>query len=159
MIVYHGSTVEIRHPDVAHSKRNLDFGPGFYTTTFKEQAESWALRKALRLREPAIVNVYALNDKLDDFRKKEFTKNNRDWVEFVCACRRGGEVFKQYDLVKGGVANDKVYVVVDMYYRGIWDMERTLSELRFYEHSDQICLLSQEMVDKHLIFTESYEVA
>ena len=32
MIVYHGSTIEVRHPDVNHSYRNLDFGKGFYET-------------------------------------------------------------------------------------------------------------------------------
>ena len=58
----------------------------------------------------------------------------------------------------GSVANDKVYLVVDMYYRGIWDMERTLSELQYYEHNNQICLLNQELIDKHLTFIESYEV-
>ncbi|MBQ9633956.1 MAG: DUF3990 domain-containing protein [Schwartzia sp.] len=42
MIVYHGSTVVVRQPDVLHSYRRLDFGKGFYTTTVREQAERWA---------------------------------------------------------------------------------------------------------------------
>ena len=67
-------------------------------------------------------------------------------------------MFKQYDIIKGSVANDKVYIVVDMYYRGIWDIERTIKELRFYEHNNQICLLTQELADKHLTFKKSYEV-
>jgi len=29
MIVYHGSTIEIRKPDLKHSRNNLDFGKGF----------------------------------------------------------------------------------------------------------------------------------
>lgn len=36
MIVYHGSTVAIPLPDVAHSKRFLDFGPAFYVTSFRD---------------------------------------------------------------------------------------------------------------------------
>jgi len=48
MIVYHGTTQSLRAPDVLHSKKYLDFGEGFYVTTFKEQAEKWALRKAIR---------------------------------------------------------------------------------------------------------------
>lgn len=44
MIVYHGSYLEIVHPDVAHSRKNVDFGQGFYTTPILEQAEKWCLK-------------------------------------------------------------------------------------------------------------------
>lgn len=37
MIVYHGSTEIIKNPDVVHSKKYLDFGRGFYVTTFENQ--------------------------------------------------------------------------------------------------------------------------
>jgi len=158
MKVYHGSTIEISNPDISHSKRNLDFGPGFYLTTIQKQAENWALRKALRLKTSAIVSIYDLDVEIGGFRRKEFIENDREWVEFVCACRRGSDIFSKYDIIIGGVANDKVYIVVDMYYRGIWDIDRTLSELKFYPHNDQICLLNQQLVSKHLIFSESYEV-
>lgn len=46
MIVFHGSTEVIQHPDVKHSYRYLDFGTGFYVTTIREQAIRWAQRKA-----------------------------------------------------------------------------------------------------------------
>lgn len=39
MIVFHGTTEVIEKPDVLHSKSFLDFGTGFYLTTYKEQAE------------------------------------------------------------------------------------------------------------------------
>ena len=38
MIVYHGSIIELPLPDVLHSQKYLDFGKGFYTTTYCEQA-------------------------------------------------------------------------------------------------------------------------
>lgn len=37
MIVYHGSTEIIKNSDVVHSKKYLDFGQGFYITTFENQ--------------------------------------------------------------------------------------------------------------------------
>ena len=46
MILYHGTNKEIQKADVSFSKNYLDFGKGFYLTTYKEQAEKWALRKA-----------------------------------------------------------------------------------------------------------------
>lgn len=36
MILYHGSSLAVPHPDLTHSRRNLDFGRGFYTTPIKD---------------------------------------------------------------------------------------------------------------------------
>ncbi len=38
-----------KKPDVIHSKKYLDFGKGFYITTFEDQAKRWAVRKGMRL--------------------------------------------------------------------------------------------------------------
>lgn len=64
MTVYHGSTFVLEKPSVSKSKKYLDFGMGFYVTTFKQQAEKWALRKKLFSPEgsKSIVNVYELGD-------------------------------------------------------------------------------------------------
>lgn len=45
MIVYHGSTEIIKNPDVIHSKKYLDFGQGFYVTTFESQAKKLGCAK------------------------------------------------------------------------------------------------------------------
>ena len=66
MIVYHGTTMEIRNPDVKFSKKYLDFGQGFYLTTYQNQAEKWALRKALRQKAEAIVNIYEMTEEKSD---------------------------------------------------------------------------------------------
>lgn len=39
MIVYHGTTLEVSKPDVERSKRYLDFGKGFYLTTYRKLVE------------------------------------------------------------------------------------------------------------------------
>ena len=108
MKVYHGSTMMIRKPDVIHSKSFLDFGPGFYVTSYKEQAERWAYRKGMRLSMPAIVNVYDIGE-LSEYRIKRFTDTDSEWLNFVCNCRNGKEVYKGYDAVIGNVANDDVF--------------------------------------------------
>lgn len=36
MIVYHGSTKIIKNPQIGFSKKYLDFGEGFYVTTFQD---------------------------------------------------------------------------------------------------------------------------
>ena len=42
MILYHGSGVVVTEPDIFHSRRNVDFGPGFYMTPIYEQARKWS---------------------------------------------------------------------------------------------------------------------
>ena len=76
MIVYHGSTEIIKYPDVVHSKKYLDFGRGFYITTFENQVKKWAVRKGMRQEKAAIVNVYELSEEWDNFKVLSFEKEN-----------------------------------------------------------------------------------
>lgn len=67
------------------------------------------------------------------------------------------EQFADYDLIVGGVADDKVFYAVEMFLKGIWDMETTLSALRFYNVNDQWCFVSQHAADTLLTFARSWE--
>lgn len=48
MILYHGSNVLVSKPKILVTNRMLDFGAGFYTTSSKEQAMSWAKIQTIR---------------------------------------------------------------------------------------------------------------
>ena len=130
MIVYHGSTEIIKKPDVIHSKKYLDFGMGFYITSFENQAEKWAVRKGMRQEKSGIVNVYDLSEDWSEFRVLSFEKENDKWLDFVCACRKGNDINREYDIIIGNVADDDVFKTVDMYFRGLWDKKKVLDELR-----------------------------
>lgn len=159
MIVYHGSTEIIKQPDVLHSYRPLDFGQGFYVTTVKEQAERWARRKAgLRKGKPAIVNCYQMADDFCDLNYKTFPEDLMEWIDFVCKCRDGDTGYKDYDVISGKVANDKVFRVVDLYHTGIWDKERALKEIKAYPNYDQIAFVTQRAIDKMLVYDSYFEV-
>lgn len=158
MIVYHGSSLVVAQPSASYSKKFLDFGEGFYVTADKKQAESWAVRKAVRQRGKAIVNAYKLADDLTKYKRLVFEDENVAWLDFVVECRKGSSIYKSYDFVSGSVADDDVFVVVDMYVRGIWDKNRALSEIRYYKTSHQICLISQKLIDNELKFHQFYEV-
>lgn len=158
MILFHGTTEIIENPDVRFSKSYLDFGKGFYLTTYQKQAEKWALRKALRKQKSAIVNVYELADDLGKYNILQFKQENEKWLDFVCACRRGDHIYKNYDIIIGAVANDDVFKTVDMYFRGIWSKKKALEELRYYKMNDQICVINQEVLDKKLFFQKAYQV-
>lgn len=158
MILFHGTTEIIKHPDVAFSKNYLDFGKGFYLTTFQRQAEKWALRKSLRKQTKAVVNNFELSEDLSQYRILTFEKENEKWLDFVCACRQGELIYKDYDIIIGAVANDDVFKTVDMYFRGLWDKEKALNELRYYKMSNQICIVNQDVIEKELKYLDSYEV-
>ena len=156
MIVYHGSTEIIKNPDVIHSKNYLDFGQGFYITTFENQAKKWAVRKGMRQEKVAIVNVYELSEEWDNFKVLSFEKEK--WLDFVCACRKGQPLNKEYDIIIGNVADDDVFKTVDMYFRGLWDKEKVLEELRYYKMNNQICIVNQEALNRLITFKRAYEV-
>lgn len=110
MIVHHGSNVIVNHPDVEYSFRLLDFGKGFYVTTVKEQAERWARRKVdIFDTDKAIVTAYNMTEDSSGLTCKCFEDDLTDWIDFVCRCRDGEEDYLRYDLIKGKVANDKVF--------------------------------------------------
>ena len=57
MIIYHGSYMEIVRPDLKHSRFNVDFGLGFYTTPIYDQAVKWC-GKFMRRGKNGIVSRY-----------------------------------------------------------------------------------------------------
>jgi hypothetical protein len=145
MRVYHGSFLTIKEPCIRFSRTNLDFGRGFYLTSFVDQAERWARRKAVRKSGSPIINVYELSEAIEGANVLSFL-DDESWVEFVCACRRGEPVDSDYDLIIGNVADDQVFTVVEMYYKGLWNMHRTIKELKYYHANDQICLKTQAAI-------------
>lgn len=61
MILYHGSYLEIKSPDLEHSRKNLDFGCGFYLTPIYEQAVKWC-EKFKRRGKNGIVSRYEFDE-------------------------------------------------------------------------------------------------
>lgn len=159
MIVYHGSNVIVERPDVIHSYRPLDFGKGFYVTSNYKQAELWSIRKSLIVgKGKPIVNIYQMSEDRSNLLVKSFAPDLIDWIDFVCACRDGSDVYKKFDLITGKVANDKVFRVVDRYHSGDWDRDRALREIRTYPDYDQMAFISQRSIDQLLIFDGFQEI-
>ena len=102
--------------------------------------------------------MYELTE-AEGFEILEFGDDLDVWIDFVCRCRNGSEEYTKYDVIKGKVANDKVFRVVDMYKRGIWDKERAIREIRVYDTYDQIAFIKQSAIDKMLTFTSALEVS
>ena len=103
-------------------------------------------------------NFRKLSEEWDDFKVLSFEKENEKWLDFVCACRKGQPLNKEYDIIIGNVADDDVFKTVDMYFRGLWDKEKVLGELRYYKMNNQICIVNQETLNRLITFKRAYEV-
>lgn len=155
-ILYHGSPVVVEQPLVSIGRKDLDFGPGFYLTPLFEQASKWAVRiKTIRRAEQAVVNTYEFSLP-EGYNVKSFEAYDKEWLDFIVDSRAGKQPWKGFDIVEGGVADDRVIDAVEAYINGYADVERTLRQLVYHKPNHQVCILNQEIVDKYLQF-KSYE--
>ena len=160
MRVYHGSTAIIEHPIAAAGRERLDFGRGFYLTDIKSQAETWADRMQRIREEAGIVNVYELDvDKVKrDFRYYRFEQYDNEWLQFIVANRVGRDDIEHYDVIEGGVANDRVIDTVEAYMANLMPLENALQELSKHRPNNQLCITNQKVIDECLVFVESYKI-
>ncbi|MBQ0086290.1 MAG: DUF3990 domain-containing protein [Bacteroidales bacterium] len=156
MILYHGATIRVEHPLCNFGRADLDFGKGFYLTDLLEQAEEWAARQADSRKEPGILNVYEFDKErtIKEYRYLLFSAYDRDWLHFIVNSRNGRKPWENYDIIEGGVANDRVVDTVNLYSLGLMDEETALSRLSEHKPNNQICILNQEIVEKYLFFKE-----
>ena len=157
MILYHASTVVIDTPDVSHSRDKLDFGRGFYLTSIHEQAIRYAERFTRRGKD-AYINVYELDEVTDGFIVKTFPAYNEEWLDYVTICRRGQQPVEKYDAIEGGVANDRVFNTVDLYFAGIISKQEALGRLKYEKPNHQMCILNDKLLDKHLHFLKAEKI-
>lgn len=154
MRLYHGSSVTVERPDISFSRANVDFGRGFYTTALQEQAKRWCDRFKREGRD-AVISIYELNEEsLEEFAVKRFDSYSEEWLDFILACRSGRDEFA-YDVVEGGVANDKVFNTVELFFEGLIDKNEAIKRLRFEKPNHQICFRTQEAIDRCLRFEGS----
>ena len=160
MIVYHGATIAIQKPLVNVGRKHLDFGEGFYVTDLPEQAISWAQRP-INAGKCHILNTYEFDIERavsEGCRYKRFDSYDSEWLGFVVANRRGEQLWRDYDIIEGGIANDRVFNTIELYAAGLTPMEEALRKLQYEKPNNQICLLRQSVVDKYLHFLEAKQV-
>lgn len=156
MRLYHSSNTIVEHPDVLYSRNYLDFGRGFYLTPIHEQAVRYAQRFKRR-GQTAWLNVYELADNIDGWNIKTFDTYDKQWLDFVAQCRDGKEV-GDYDMVIGGIANDRVILTLDRYFAGEISQEETLGLLRFEKPNIQYCIRNERMLNECIIYIESQQL-
>ena len=133
LTVYHGGYQPIQTPEIRIGRNTKDFGPGFYCTIIKEQAERWSRRYRTK-----IVSIYdvRLNSSL---KIKEFKEMTDEWLDFIIACRSGKQ--HDYDLVIGAMADDQIYNFISDYMDGVITREQfwVLAKFKYPTHQINFC--------------------
>ena len=154
MILYHGSNIVVAQPKLIQQNRFLDFGYGFYTTTNKEQAISFADKVFRRRKEgDRVVSIYELDEEtaFTACSVLKFDAPNADWLDFVSENRSGIYKGARYDFVFGPVANDDVYTTFTLYTAGILTRDQTLAALKVKKLYNQLVITSEQSL-KYLTF-------
>lgn len=111
MVLYHGSDVIVRNPEVRKTRYAKDFSWGFYCTNSYEQAYRWADRRSSH----GIVNVYKYTEN-PELKILHFPKMNDEWLDFIARCRSGES--HSYDIVEGPMADDTIWDFVNGFVSG-----------------------------------------
>ena len=157
MKLYHSSNVIVEFPDTQHSRRYLDFGCGFYLTSLHEQAIRYAQRFKRRGQQ-AWLNTYEFSIRDESqWSIMRFDTYDKNWLEFVAQCRDGNDV-GDYDMIIGGIANDRVILTLDRYFAREISQEDALGLLKFEKPNIQYCIRSERMLQECLTFIQSEQI-
>lgn len=147
MIIYHGSNLVVEKPKLIAQNRYLDFGYGFYTTTNKVQAISFADKVYKRKNEGSRqVSIYEIDEEklFAECSVLRFDDPNEAWLDFVAENRSGNYEGEDYDVVYGPVANDDVYTTFTLYQSGAISKEQTLETLKIKKLYDQMVFTTEK---------------
>ena len=157
MILYHGSYMEISNPDLIHSRPNVDYGRGFYTTPIYEQAVKWC-GKFKRRSLDAVISIYEFNESAyDKLNVLRFDSYSEEWLDFILTCRSGSDI-SSYDIVIGGVANDRVFNTVELYFENLINKTEAIKRLRYEKPNLQICFRTEKAIKGFLHFKGSEQL-
>lgn len=154
MKIYHTSTLEIVYPDILHSREGLDFGTGFYATALIDQAVAYGQKYTFK-GQAAVLNEYELDDKYVECNLKQFNLYDEEWLDFIMANRSMIPDVIQYDIIEGGVADDKIFRTIDLYLAGDISKSAALKRLKYEKPNHQICFRTQIVIDRYLRFLSS----
>lgn len=158
MKLYHGSIERVESPEIRIPNRTLDYGAGFYLTSSREQAENWVRRKFKGDIVRGWLNVYEYDSDVEArLSVLSFDKPDGRWLDFVMANRVNKDFTHSYDIVKGPVANDRVYASFALYEAGLLSREALILELKAYRLVNQI-LLHSETALKTINFIKAEEI-
>lgn len=177
IVLYHGSYCIVENPDLEKCAAYKDFGQGFYLTTSKEQAKSFAKltvekrrQQGLPVDDFAYISFFKVTD-INDLKTFVYETSDAAWLHCVVAHRRKNvfpEVrnqMKPYDIISGKIANDDTNTTITAYMGNVFGKMGTesadklcISLLVPDRLKDQFCFRSDKALSK-LKFVKSEKVS
>ena len=166
-VLYHGSNVPVTTPDLNLGAPRKDFGRGFYLTSSREQAESFArtVTRRINRRCPNSTKGYGFLSTYqfapnEAVLTKVFETADAEWLHCVAAhrgaisLRHTVEELSVYDVIVGKVANDQTNATLLAYLGGLYGTpgdklaDDTCIRLLLPDRlHDQACLRSNQALD------------
>lgn len=80
-----------------------------------------------------------------------FSRKNLDFI----LANRMGQSIEPFDIVIGGVANDRIFNTIELLIENLINKKEALGRLMYAENNQQICFLNQDIINQHLKFKGS----
>lgn len=107
--------------DVYFSRKNIDFGHGFYLTNKEQTAREWARRRANYSSDEGVVLIYEISPKeMNTLCTTDVTSRSRAWKEEIIAHR----IYRPQcsaDVIIGEIADSKMNRLLKAFHKGIID--------------------------------------
>ena len=159
LIVYHGSGHIIRQPRLDKGIGRKDFGPGFYTTEIREQAEDFI--KSLFYKSDnrilGLNNMYINEYKLTldkSLNIKIFPEPGEEWLEFLVLDDRLKVKFN-YDIIIGPTADDQARTTLNLFKKQVenkgldQDLVKYIAKkLKTEKLSEQYCIKTEKALKR-----------
>ena len=108
-----------------------------------EQVAKWC-GKFKRRGKDGIISKYEYDEKREvELKVLKFETYSEEWLDFILNCRSGKDM-TDYDLVLGGVANDKVFNTIELFFDGLIDKAEAIDWLRYEKPNLQICFRTEK---------------
>lgn len=151
IVLYHGSPVVVKKPEIRAARYHKDFYFGFYCTLYFAQAQRWATRQI----GSGIVNEYLYTPD-SSLRVLSFPEMTEEWLDFIALCRTGHP--HDYDIVEGPMADDTIFNYVQQFIDGEISREAFWALAKFKKPTHQISFHTEAAL-KALTFLQSQEVS
>lgn len=178
MFLYHGSYCEVECPSLNRCAKYKDFGQGFYLTTSKQQAESFAkisTKKAITNGITDTKQLYGVVSKfkvadISELQIKTYQSADVQWLHCVVGHRKRKSFpdiirrLEEFDVIAGKIADDNTNTTINAYMSGVFGTLGTkmaddfcISLLLPNRLQDQFCFRTNTALGC-LVFVESEKI-
>ena len=105
-------------------------------------------------RREGIISCYELDESVyTECAVLSFEAYTEAWLDFILNCRAGTlpSDYTRYDIIEGGIANDKVFNTVELSFDGLIDKAEALKRLQYEKPNWQIRFKTQSDPVKRIV--------